>query len=231
MPHKLSTELIDLGEPANHADRVFDALTRLIAEGELVPGMPVSEAQLAARFGCSRGPVREAVSRLQGQRLIVQAPNMRPRIASIEHRDVVQLFQMRAALEGMACRLAATMMAEDELAALEHDLERWHAALKTGAVDSDMQELDVHRRIAAGSGNRWLLEWLSGDLYRLLSLYRRRSGDRPGRRPAAHEEHWQIVRALRARDGDLAESLMRSHIERATMRLAARDPEPAAGHA
>lgn len=218
MAQKLSTDMDSVNETANHADRVYEALTQLIVDGELTPGMAVSEAQLATRFGCSRGPVREAVSRLQGQRLIVQAPNLRPRVASIERGDVVQLFQMRAALEGLACRLAAETMSDADISALESDLERWHAALKAGTAD-DIPELDVHRRIAAGSGNRWLVEWLSGDLYRLLSLYRRKSGDRPGRRPAAHDEHWQIVRALRSRDGDLAESLMTSHIERAIARL------------
>lgn len=230
MSEKLSTvhENLSAGLAVNHADRVFDGLVRLIASGELAPGRPVSELQLAAKFGCSRGPVREAISRLQGQRLIVQAPNLRPRVAAIEHADVVQLFQMRAVLEGLACRLAASAMADADIVVLEEDLERWHAVLKTGAApDVGLQELDVHRRIAAGSGNRWLVEWLSGDLYRLLSLYRRQSGDQPGRRAAAHEEHWQIVRALRARDGDLAELLMKSHIERAIARLPRGGSEPA----
>jgi DNA-binding GntR family transcriptional regulator len=66
-----------------------------------------------------------------------------------------------------------------------------------------------------GCGNERIVEMLCGDLYHLLRIYRRRSGALPERQGQPWQEHWQILRALQARDGQLAESLMRSHIGRA----------------
>jgi DNA-binding GntR family transcriptional regulator len=74
----------------------------------------------------------------------------------------------------------------------------------------------LHVRIAEGCGNDRIRRLLCDELYHLLRLYRARSGDQPGRREDAFSEHWQILRAMRARDADLAESLMRTHIGRAT---------------
>ena len=68
-------------------------------------------------------------------------------------------------------------------------------------------------------GNSRVRDLLCEELYYLLRLYRRQSGDAPGRRPEAREEHWQIVAAMKQRNSALAESLMRSHIRRATERL------------
>ncbi len=80
-------------------------------------------------------------------------------------------------------------------------------------------DLDLHVRIAEGCGNARIRRLLCDELYHLLRLYRARSGDQPGRREDAFSEHWQILRAMKARDADLAESLMRTHIGRATYSL------------
>ena len=82
-----------------------------------------------------------------------------------------------------------------------------------GAVDR--KAFDFHESIARACGNERIAESLCGDLYHLLRIYRKRSGAAPERRAQAYQEHWQILRALKARDGPLAESLMRAHIGRA----------------
>jgi len=78
---------------------------------------------------------------------------------------------------------------------------------------------DFHERVVRGSRNSRIVDALCGDLYHLLRIYRRRSGAVEQRKSQAYAEHWQIVRALRARDGELAESLMRSHVARAAEHL------------
>ena len=100
------------------------------------------------------------------------------------------------------------------------DLER---ARRNGARSADIpgEPFDLHIRVAVACGNERARQLLTEELYHLLRLYRRRSGDLPGRREQAFDEHWQIVRAMHNRDPDLAESLMRSHIARATESLLA----------
>ena len=193
--------------------QVFEQIFELILSGELPLGGEVNEAALAARFSVSRGPVREAVQRLQGLRLVTREPHMRARVVQLSGRDLVEIFQLRESVEGMACRLAAEAMPEELLAELVRDIER---AMDGHALGGGM---DIHIRIAKGCRNSRIEHLLCDDLYHLLRIYRLRSGSAPGRRGRANEEHWQIARAMCARDAALAESLMRGHIGRATQNL------------
>jgi DNA-binding GntR family transcriptional regulator len=200
------------------ADMAFDGIYGLIMSGALSLGDAVNEVALSRQFDISRGPIREAVQRLQGLRLVTREPYMRARVVSLSTRDLIEIFQMREAAEGMACRLAALNMSNERLTALARNLEVQRPSAQ-GRRSAKDRGLDLHALIARGCGNSRIEQLLCGELYHLLRLYRRRSGDTPGRRDQAFEEHWQIVRALQARDPDLAESLMRSHIARATASL------------
>ncbi len=199
------------------AEMAFDGIYGLIMSGELPLGGVVNEVALAQHFRISRGPIREAVQRLQGLRLITRERYMRARVVSLSARDLEEIFQLREAAEGMACRLAARSMPQEALATLARNLEHHHAPERSR--QRDHRAFDLHALIARGCGNRRLEQLLCEDLHHLLRLYRHRSGREPGRQVQAFEEHWQIVRALQARDADLAESRMRAHIRRVTASL------------
>ncbi|MBL8587969.1 MAG: GntR family transcriptional regulator, partial [Methylobacteriaceae bacterium] len=113
--------------PETLGEEVFQSILDLIYACELAPGMVVNEAALALRFGVSRGPVREAIRRLQGVQLVTREPFMRARVVSLSRRAVAELFQMREALEGYACRLAAESMSEADVDALIGELEQARA--------------------------------------------------------------------------------------------------------
>ena len=197
-------------------DELFEKILASIYASELPPGAVVNEAALAARFGVSRGPVREAVRRLQGIRLVSREPYMKASVVTLSGAEVLERFQVREALEGMACRLAAQRMTDEDLAGFGADIvAARRARIKRGAAQPPVAAFDFHERIVRGSRNSRIADALCGDLYHLLRIYRRRSGAVPERKDAAHAEHWQIFRALQARDGELAESLMRSHVARA----------------
>ncbi|MGC4029707.1 MAG: GntR family transcriptional regulator [Steroidobacteraceae bacterium] len=205
------------------SDEVFENVLALIFSGELLSGAPVNEVGLAQRFGVSRGPVREAVRRLQGLGLVSREAYTRARVVNLTAQDVLELFQMREVLEGLACRLAAERMSEEEIAQLSAGLEQArHALFEDGPGAPDSKTFDFHDRIVRASGNQRIIDALCGDLYHLLRLYRRSSGAVVERKDAAYAEHWQIIRALKTRDGDLAESLMRSHIARAARNVVVR---------
>jgi DNA-binding GntR family transcriptional regulator len=200
------------------ADNVFEVLLSRIYDGVLAPGAVVNEAALAEEFSISRGPVREAIRRLQGIRLVTREPYVRARVVTLDAATARELFEMRLALEGMACRLAAERMTDEEIRSLVADLEQERRRVLLGK-QAPGPVFDFHRRIVEGCRNRMIHGALCGDLYHLLRMYRRRSGAVPERKEDAYQEHWQIVRALRARDGELAESLMRAHVGRASDHL------------
>ena len=209
------------------ADLAFDTLERAILSGDLPPGTPLGEADLAGRLGVSRGPLREAIQRLEGRRSLERVPHIGVRVASLSDREVAELYAIRGVLEGLAARLAAERMTDAELDALEACAETRHLP----PVD-DMPLIrpgdDFHVRVAQGSGDGRLIEQLCVDMYSQLRLYRVRSGSTK-MRAGSRGEHLEIVAAMRARDGDAAERLMRAPMGRAqqSLDLAAEGAEPA----
>lgn len=201
-------------------DTVFDSIFQMLLSGEIPLGGVVNEVTLAERFQVSRGPVREAVKALQGRGLITKEPYFKARAVDLDVQDMIEIFQLRECVEGMSVKLATRNMSEEALERLLQDFEK---------AGSDGRVLDLHVRIAEESGNRRIQSLLCDELYYLLRLYRARSGSAAGRRETASGEHWQILRAMRARDAELAESLMRAHIARATealQRLLDTEPAP-----
>lgn len=198
-----------------HGDDIFEQIVEMIYACELEPGAVINESSLAQKFCVSRGPVREAVRRLQGIQLVSREPYYKARVIELGPHAVLELFQMREALEGMACRLAAERMSAEALAKLSRDLESERHAIIKGRQSQSGPVFDFHEQIVRSSENQRIVQALHSDLYPLLRIYRRRSGAVTERKEAAYSEHWQILRALKSRDGELAESLMRSHVARA----------------
>jgi DNA-binding GntR family transcriptional regulator len=194
------------GNQRTLVDTVTDGIFQLILTGEIPLGGVVNEALLAERFRVSRGPVREAVKTLQGRGLIVKEAYFKARVVDLKVRDMIEIFQLRESVEGMGVRLATQVMSDEAMDALIRDFER---------AGGNARILDLHVRLAQESGNSRIQSLLCDELYYLLRLYRARSGAVPGRHDRASEEHWQILRAMKARDAQLAQSLMQGHIARA----------------
>lgn len=214
MPPTVAVLAADNEEPL--AEAIFRRLLAQIYDGRLAAGALLNEAGLADEFRTSRGPVREAIRRLQGYKLVTREPYQRARVVELTPDFVRQLFEMRMALEGMACSLAAQRISREELDRIERELDQHRVrAAEPRGKGASRRVFDFHESIALACGNDRIAESLCGDLYHLLRIYRKRSGAVPERRAQAHQEHWQILRALKARDGPLAESLMRAHIGRA----------------
>lgn len=199
------------------------ALQRAIVTGEFAPGTKLSEADLAKRFGVSRGPLREAIRRLEIRRLLTVVPNAGARVVSLNNQQLIALFETREALEGQAARLAAERMSDESIADVQGLLDRHAAVISAAEGRAYYQEegdYDFHYRIAHGSGNSLLAGILLDDLYQLLRMYRFRLSAAHGRAEQALLEHRQILSAISERDGQLAELLMRRHIARGRSRLA-----------
>jgi DNA-binding GntR family transcriptional regulator len=194
-------------------DVIADRIEAAIISGELEPGIRLSEQALAASLGVSRGPLREAIRRLEGRKLLIRTPNIGVRVAALTLPDLHQMLQIREVLEGLACRLAAQNMADEEIETLTELLgkhERHKSVREAKGAFPEPLEYDFHIRILSGSRNERLSHTL--DLNYLLRVCRHMSSAKPGRAAKALDEHRKIVEALLRRDADAAERAMREHL-------------------
>jgi DNA-binding GntR family transcriptional regulator len=111
-------------EIATIADRVYDQVRQAIVRGEIPPGSKISEPALAARYGISRGPLREAMRRLESTNLVERRPNLGARVITLSNDQLLEIYVIREALEGMAARIAAERMSEAAIAELKALLTR-----------------------------------------------------------------------------------------------------------
>lgn len=202
-------------QPITTADKVFEQIQFAIVEGEIAPGSKISEPELAKRFQVSRSTLREALNRLEKCHLIERKANVGSRVVECTVKSLIEIYLVREALEGMACRLAAQNMTEDEIEQMKAMLNK-HAsakALQDGvAYYQEEGDLDFHYKVILGSHNQELINILCGQLYHVIRMYRCQFGMNSPRASKAFDEHARIVEAIAERDGELAEILMRRHI-------------------
>lgn len=214
----MASELQDKVRAQSLVDIVAERIEAAIISGQLEPGSKLSEQGLANSLGVSRGPLREAIRRLEGRKLLERTPNIGVRVAQLSLHDLNEILQVREALEGMAAGLAATNMSDreiEDLAKLVESHGRQKGLREGKGYYQDSKDFDFHFRIVEGSRNERLQQMLTGDLYYLLRVYRYKSSTNPGRAQKAFEEHIDIVAALRARDPAAAETAMRTHLRHA----------------
>lgn len=202
-----------LQDPVTIADKLFLDLRRAILEGEIPAGKKISEPELAGAYGVSRGSLREAISKLENCNLVTRKPNIGARIIGFSTTQMMDIYQIREAMEGMAARLAADNMSDEELVRLRQLLERQQAiGNDPNSIPQQSADLDFHFCIIQGSKNHRLIRMLCQDLYDLVRFYRFRLTSGANRSAQAYQEHNLIVSALERRDGEMAETLMRHHI-------------------
>jgi DNA-binding GntR family transcriptional regulator len=197
------------------AEQVFHRLRRQIVEGEIPPGTKISEPELSRTLGISRGPLREAIGRLEAGGLLVRRANVGARVVELSIEQLLEIFLIREALEGMAARLAAERMPQEEIDELRALLEGHRAQVEQDAGRAYFQkegDLDFHYRIVQGSRNDRLIQILWDDLYHLVRMYRFQFGMASPRARRGLQEHVHIVDAIAERDPEMAELLMRRHV-------------------
>ncbi len=212
---QLTPDSRDALESPTLASRAFDSIKTDIVNGEFRQGAKIVETDLALKYGISRGPLREAIHRLEQIKLIVRIPHAGSRVVTLDSKMMQDIYVARESLEGMAARLAARLMTNDEIDALSALLDQHEAAIGETEGKAYFQregDIDFHYRIAEASRNRWILENLNGELYQLIRMCRHQSGRFPARPRFALDQHRQIAAAIARRDEELAEILMRRHI-------------------
>lgn len=204
---------------ASLSSEALDMVVAAITSGEFQPGERLSEAELARRLGISRGPLREALGRLEG-RLVTRTPRIGVRVIELSKRNIEDLFYTREALEGMGARLACERISSQEVARLRDLLntDRSQPELQAGeAYVPRSTDDDFHLSIVKAAHCEQIERLLMDQIYYQLRIHRRKSSTLPGRARAALAEHENIVIALEARDPDQAEKAMRTHLRNARL--------------
>ena len=209
------------------SSEAFDKVLEAITSGEFDPGQRLSEAELARQLGISRGPLREALGRLEG-RLVTRTPRIGVRVITFTREDLESLYITREALEGMSARLASERMSDARLVELRKLLDSHSHQPELAAGEAYIQRSkddDFHFSIIRGAKCDRLERLLMDEIYYQLKIHRRKSSTQPGRAQAAFAEHQAIVQALESRDPDRAEAAMRTHIRNARYSSLASLPE------
>ncbi|MCL2767018.1 MAG: GntR family transcriptional regulator [Peptococcaceae bacterium] len=197
---------------------VFESLREAILMGRLKPGERLMEVQLADEMGVSRTPVREAIRKLELEGFVVMIPRKGAYVAGITLKDIADLFEVRAALEGMAAGLAAERITEEELEKLERAIAEGARAHDGGISVFVNWDTAFHDIIYKASRNQQLVQIIT-HLREQIQRFRVTSLSQPGRTKMFIEEHKKIVEAISARDLESARTLAREHIENAEQSL------------
>jgi DNA-binding GntR family transcriptional regulator len=194
---------------------VYDLLRDEILDLKLAPGSPVDEVQLAARFGMSRTPIREALVRLAGEGLIETLPNRSTMVSNIDFLGMPAYFDALVLMYRVTTRLAAQHHTAQDLQVIRSRQMEFTAAV--GAQDALAMiatNVEFHSAIAAAGRNAYyavFFERLLGEGRRMLRLYYQSYEDRLP--PRFVEEHEEIIAAIEARDVSLADRLGKAHGE------------------
>ncbi len=198
---------------------VFESLREAIIQGRLKPGERLMEMQLAEEMGVSRTPVREAIRKLELEGFVVMIPRKGAYVSGISVKDIVDVFEVRAALEGLAAGLAAERITDEELDKLERLLVKITEISDKDDLE-DIVEIDTqfHDLIYKACRNERLVQIIT-HLKEQIQRFRTTSLAQPGRLRDALSEHRLIVEAISDRNVETAQALAREHIENAEQSL------------
>ena len=191
-------------------EQVAESVRGLILSHRLAPGSWIDEKALAAEYGISRTPLREALKVLAAEGLVTMKLRRGAYVTEVSLRDLTEVFHLLALLEGDAAGVVAERATPAQLA----ELEALHRGLESELGDRDRffaANERFHLRLLEIADNRWRLQMVA-DLRKVMKLNRHHSLFKQGRLEASLNEHRQIMSALRARNADRAQRLMREHI-------------------
>jgi DNA-binding GntR family transcriptional regulator len=199
---------------------IYLQLRQLIMQGTWASAAVIREADLVRQLNVSRTPVREALHRLQAEGMLRPVPAGGYEVVRLSRSDILDVYTVREALEGLTARLAAQHATRTSIAELEDCLDE--LALAQGPEDAHLRNAltqKFHLGLASASRNAYL-QSLMHDL--LVVFYKTRAPG-PGEIPGTHDPVWSqtmhadhaaIVEAIRARNADAAEDAARQHIRR-----------------
>ena len=190
----------DRSRPAFHQS--YEIIRDKILNGELPGGTKIVEEKVAAELGVSRTPIRESIRKLEQEGLIVNKRVVKP-----TEKDLRNMFQVRILLEGFSAKCAASYLKEDELESLYNCVEIG----RKGTVEEIMRANERFHEIIVNASNNLVMIDIIDRMQSTIYLFRKTVVFY--NRPHLIDEHEEIYEAIKARDGEKAEMLMKSHLQ------------------
>lgn len=195
--------------------RVFTSIESAILNGEYRKGESLGELQLSKKLGVSRTPIREALMQLELEGLVKNIPNKGAIVVGISEKDIEDIYAIRSRIEGLASRLSAQNITDDELLAMQKIVELQEFYLSKNDIEQIWKlDSDFHKIIYDSSRSRPLRSTLSS-FHNYIRRARDVSVNVSGRAEKSVAEHRSILEAIRTGDSEQAENLTSQHIENA----------------
>lgn len=193
-------------------DQAYQLLKSQIINLEIEPGTPLTEDAISQSLGVSRTPTREALRMLERDRLVTRSHNKGFVVRGISEEDMREMLEIRAVLEGWAAGKAAEMASDSNIKVMEEKIKKAQEIYETGnRVEFDKKSNEIHDIIAFVVNNNWYNKVVD-DLSGFTISYKKLAAQQIGQLENAHEEHKEILEAIKSRDSQLASQLMIKHI-------------------
>lgn len=191
---------------------IFEALREAIVSGDLKPGERLMEVALAEQMGVSRTPVREAIRKLESDGLVVMTPRKGTHVAELTVKDIMDVLEVRSALDRLATGLAAGRIQPAQIRQLENIHKQYMANVQKESIEGAIRkDIEFHDAIYTATGNPRLMAAASSlreHIYRFRVIYLHDSSTASD----VEREHSGILEALRAGDSTGAERYAEEHV-------------------
>lgn len=192
---------------------IFNTLREAIIVGELKPGERLMEVQLAEKMGVSRTPVREAIRKLELEGLVNMIPRKGAHVADLSVKDIMDVLEVRASLDGLATALSAERITEDELKELKHVQMQFIGYVeKDNLQGSVKKDVEFHDIIYRSSRNDKLIQ-IASNLREQVQRFRVIYLKDYSSTKEIIKEHTDIYEAILNRDPETAQKIAQRHIK------------------
>lgn len=204
----------DIADKASLREKVFQSIRQSILDGKYQIGDALRESAIARELNVSRTPVREAIRQLELEGLVRSIPNKETIVCGITKEDVEDIFMVRGRLEGIAGRLAAERITDEELNKMKETLDLTEFYISK----SDLQHIEAldhtFHDIIYNATKSKIIKHVLSDFHTYIQQTRKESIAIPGRVQCLLEEHCAIYEAIKDRNGDKAEELIDAHLKK-----------------
>ena len=205
---------VNMNEYLPLRDVVFNTLRQAILRGELKPGERLMEVQLANKLGVSRTPIREAIRKLELEGLVLMIPRKGAEVADITEKSLMDVLEVRKALEELAVQLCCDKITGKEIEELHRAADDFRRILKTSDDVTEIAEADVrfHDIIYLATGNQKLIQILN-NLREQMYRYRVECIKRKESHPILIAQHEEIIRRIENKEKKEAADIVCRHID------------------
>ena len=194
-------------------DVVFESLRTAILEGKLKSGQRLMEVQLAEQLGVSRTPIREAIRKLELEGLVIMLPRKGAYVADMSFKDLIDVLEIRASLEGLAASLASGRRRDEDIEGLEKLAREFEESVKSGDIEEVLKkDVEFHEYIFSLANNKKLHQIINS-LWEQVHRFRVTYVSDYEASLSLVEEHNKILEAIKEGNCELAKIYATEHIE------------------